>query len=511
MNRTARIFKKGKWAEVVSDKKKEYKTGDWVYFDTHGSTGICKIGSINNDKCPKDLYVVDISFQEFNGNIQCNENTGGCERFDKIENIQRLATNEEIQKYMFQEVRKRYTLLTRYTCASNKVSCIIQGNFKFYNTPFDGVVIRDGNEGFVYYQGKWANIISREKEKEYSIGDWVYFEVMGSSGICKINHLNKNSRGVISYGAALAFQVIKGVTTFGENTKQFIDAEYVKRLATDEEVEKYLIAETYKKYPQGTKYKCAISNYGCVVKGYFKYSKELLNVTDGNGGSVYYKGKWAEIIKESTPDMRGYGKDSQNVSNLNFKHRELNVVMGTPMKSRDRVRDTHSGVVASWNLNVPEGKIAMAHDTKEVDKTFFYGKIIDCYTRENFDKLQDFFLRIGFNWGLTERVENATGRKLLHCEKNNRLYYSDYRASVFKPNFPLEELLKWIPNLQISAPNEVDEKLKFNINQNNKQNERKEECSFDIRSENSSISIGETRKGLCITRKSEPVSFISIP
>ena len=73
--------------------------------------------------------------------------------------------------------------------------------------------------------------------------------------------------------------------------------------ATEEEVEKRLLAYAKEKYPVGTKYRDVNEPECTYVKGElgcFKTLGEHIYITDGNDGSVYFEGKWAEIIPEES-------------------------------------------------------------------------------------------------------------------------------------------------------------------------------------------------------------------
>jgi len=69
-------------------------------------------------------------------------------------------------------------------------------------------------------------------------------------------------------------------------------------LATPSEVESHLIKVAEEKgYVEGVKYKdLLLSNKECIRKGelYYYINDDML--TDGNGGAIYYQGKWASII-----------------------------------------------------------------------------------------------------------------------------------------------------------------------------------------------------------------------
>lgn len=74
--------------------------------------------------------------------------------------------------------------------------------------------------------------------------------------------------------------------------------------ATEEEVEKRLLEYAKETYPKGTKYKDVDDVECAYVKENLRCFKTLggqVYITDGNGGSVYFDGKWAEAV--SVPEV----------------------------------------------------------------------------------------------------------------------------------------------------------------------------------------------------------------
>lgn len=73
---------------------------------------------------------------------------------------------------------------------------------------------------------------------------------------------------------------------------------------TEEEVAK-LIEQATQKYPNGTEFRSAATGRIHIASGVLQTLKSLnrkyTNITDEVGGSVYYDGKWAEII--SAPEV----------------------------------------------------------------------------------------------------------------------------------------------------------------------------------------------------------------
>lgn len=73
---------------------------------------------------------------------------------------------------------------------------------------------------------------------------------------------------------------------------------------TEEEVAK-LIEQAAKRYPNGTEFISASTGRPHIASGVFhalKYlNRTVTNITDETNGSVYYDGKWAEVI--SAPEV----------------------------------------------------------------------------------------------------------------------------------------------------------------------------------------------------------------
>lgn len=60
-----------------------------------------------------------------------------------------------------------------------------------------------------------------------------------------------------------------------------------------------LLEQAKLKYPKGTKYISSYIGNKAEVTGDLEYIAKSDQITDGNGGSVYLKGKWAEIVEKS--------------------------------------------------------------------------------------------------------------------------------------------------------------------------------------------------------------------
>lgn len=74
-----------------------------------------------------------------------------------------------------------------------------------------------------------------------------------------------------------------------DNYKQRKKVEYI------DIIKDYLLLKAKQRYPIGTKYISAFNGDKCIVKEHLDYYYN--QITDGCGGSVYYDGKWAEIIE----------------------------------------------------------------------------------------------------------------------------------------------------------------------------------------------------------------------
>lgn len=70
----------------------------------------------------------------------------------------------------------------------------------------------------------------------------------------------------------------------------------------------YLLNVASIKYPIGTNYHCAHSSLKYVIREKFKYYGDIDFITDGSGGSVYYSGKWAEVIDNRIMSKTDFSK-----------------------------------------------------------------------------------------------------------------------------------------------------------------------------------------------------------
>ena len=74
------------------------------------------------------------------------------------------------------------------------------------------------------------------------------------------------------------------------------------------EVEDMMIKEAEKRgFVKGVRYKCVLAGTKEELKKEFKlYPGTANQLTDGWGGSVFYNGQWAEIIKDDVIEIGGY-------------------------------------------------------------------------------------------------------------------------------------------------------------------------------------------------------------
>lgn len=150
------------------------------------------------------------------------------------------------------------------------------------------------------YNGEFGSMCSEWKETilksypefeegEFKVGDWI----IGKDGFSPItpvkilkkdnyNHFSKNGDSTIN---------------------DFVSDKYVGK-ATKEEIEKHLIEEAKRRgFKEGVNYYSVITgNEVNKILSNLKYYERTDNLTDGCGGSVYLKGKWANIIETITKE-----------------------------------------------------------------------------------------------------------------------------------------------------------------------------------------------------------------
>jgi hypothetical protein len=247
------------------------------------------------------------------------------EILDAYEEYQKLNSKSK-EDLLLEEARLKYPKGTKYMAVSFNSPCDIyesEGNARFvqkgvngFKTDVNIVVSNEGNYyGAVYMDGEWAKIVSEDKSTSpiietskptFKEGDWLYYDDGSMVGVFKLQISTLKN----IYGAKIGFfKTGYDIIYYHENCDYYTlsTSNYVKRLATTEEVKSYLLTEANKRYPKGTNYKNIDSNGKTIDHSFCTVSSKLscmitskgdYQITDSCGGSVYYGSTWSEIITD---------------------------------------------------------------------------------------------------------------------------------------------------------------------------------------------------------------------
>lgn len=167
------------------------------------------------------------------------------------------------------------------------------------------------------YQTTYAEPI--EPTPKFKVGDWVMISRTGT--ICSTHEYGNQLKGFNGqYHDLLEPLRVIDIKPIDYQPKAHIveqnDIPYIFsssrdfRLATESEIESHLIKVAEKKgFKEEIRYHDAETNSTCIIKeNDFWYDVVYDGLTDGWGGWVYYKGKWATIIPDKKPLPKTKGK-----------------------------------------------------------------------------------------------------------------------------------------------------------------------------------------------------------
>lgn len=211
-----------------------------------------------------------------------------------------------------------------------------------------------------------------------------------------------------------------------------------------------ILEQCKKKYPIGTKYKCAFYNDNEEVKTDFKTYDKGTTITDGSGGYVCYKGNFAEIIEEPKFEVGKWYKYSYK-NNHYFKPLESKII-GKCVKTSEEI---HTGIYKNttnrWFSIKNETKLA---DLSEIQNILPEGHV-DKIKSNTFPEYVEYIHPINTSWKLGKIYKvNRDGTVDFESGGNpcNKHYTIDTRT--FKPStkeayeaqFVKELEKQWIPH-----------------------------------------------------------------
>jgi hypothetical protein len=145
----------------------DFKIGDWIVSLTNRDY-FCKIGDV--------FRVVKFGFQP-NMIYYTNETWGEASTFRKAL-LHEIPNNVEVlkqtEKELLAEACKRYPIGTKFKCITH--GDIVSPDNYLFHTGDDFTFVTNGNNGFMYRNGKWAEIVEETvkpqfMEREFQVGD----------------------------------------------------------------------------------------------------------------------------------------------------------------------------------------------------------------------------------------------------------------------------------------------------------------------------------------------------
>lgn len=164
-----------------------------------------------------------------------------------------------------------------------------------HHTPYctsNGYI--DGGIGYIYANGKWAEKpIEKPIEKtEDELLETAIKKYPFGTLVQPINLYGEPLGNPITVTYTPTYHNEKDKTIKATNNG-LVYANGIWAAILDKE---YLLEKAKERYPKGTYYNSADDGLKAKVKGDFYYFRSTSAISDSQGGFVYYKGKWAEII-----------------------------------------------------------------------------------------------------------------------------------------------------------------------------------------------------------------------
>jgi hypothetical protein len=395
---SASVYANGEWAKIITEEKPEekpmenkenIKKGSWVVVkqlisqDTLGKKNF----KLNELFKVREIQPSSIDYIE---TWIRNENNKEI----SIKNL-RLATEQEIKDYLVKESKnKGFNNEVQYIgVRDNNIGEQYDhlGNSIKYQNPKDKGKVSDGywyniktdtlyNWGaglfILYEKGVWATLksetvtppVPETPKLSFKEDDWLYYDDGSMVGVFKLQISTIKD----SYGAKIGFfKSESDIIHYYENCNNYTSStsNYVKRLATKEEVSHYLLQEAKKRYPIGTKF-----NPAHVLSDNDPAIIEVL-------GDYYLNGNQIEIKPKYIKKSKNLGKSAP----LLYHNGTWAKIVSEPNKTHIHPNDQGYDLVSKLLTKVPLP-----------DKSLFYDKVIDCVNLHNFNKIQEFLIKLGF-------------------------------------------------------------------------------------------------------------------
>lgn len=209
-----------------------------------------------------------------------------------------------------------------------------------------------------------------------------------------------------------------------------------------------ILEKCKKKYPIGTKYKCAFYNDNEEVKTDFKTYDKGTTIADDSGGYVCYKGKFAEIIEEPKFEVGKWYKYSDK-NNYYFKP-AVSGVIGKNIKTLEEINgDFYKNTTNTWS-STNETKLA---DLSEIQNILPEGHV-DKIKSNTFPEYVEYIHPIDTSWKLGKIYKvNRDGTVDFEsggnpCDKHYTIDTRMFKPSTkeaYEAQFVKELEKQWIP------------------------------------------------------------------
>jgi hypothetical protein len=474
-NKVARIWQDGKWAKIILKKEAEaeaeavYKVGDWV---------ITKGYSDDYDGIPLKINKI---FEGSGGNTYCN--------FDKpikikeglykpyhnfnIDDIERRVTKEEGSKT--KEIK--FDINSRVE-TPNGLGTVVG----IINTTTDPFLVRhdNWNKGHdaetvnTYIKGGNETLVGSKKGYFYSKNDLKLLDpkkelIDYSDNPPEYVKIIKDGYSVFRKGDILRTEKFSksGWRFVWDNNSGQIYEGHLRDFfesATRSEFEAFMLKKATEKYLLGTEYISvgkATKDDRATIVGRLQIigEKDSIMITDGNGGAVYHKGKWAEIVQESVTEKE---------HPLIEEAKERGFKRGVRFYS---MYDGGENQMISDNIEVKRNVVLVKCKNyfSEIYKQGQWAKIIEEPKKEPF--LIEEAKRLGYVLGA--KIKNDEGKRWEivknHESKDIEHIYHPFEDKLYVwcviPMSPLKELVLiyngdgWVKRIDIKYDNKVSERI----------------------------------------------------
>jgi hypothetical protein len=252
--------------------------------------------------------------------------TFGKPKPDEIPLKQTTMNMQEIQ----QICKEKYPIGCKYKCVNFNFEHILLQDDCTY-TIVNNEIWASYGKGCLYSNGKYAELISLPKSDwNPQIGDKVLIKDGCEYYRQGIDSIGEKMIGIISNVTSTSLPFTVKWSNVSQNSYNKEHLEHYVEMTSDKSISLTMLEIAKSKYPLGTFY---IDSYEGKqeVKGILTIQKDM--ITDGRGGAVYEKGKWAKIVDALYNDNKSEQKTSTSenypltpTKSVTKKKREITLV-----------------------------------------------------------------------------------------------------------------------------------------------------------------------------------------